>query len=68
MCPIVLLIVTVSRICLLRHIQQCHGSFCTYIVPRDIRSFTNPCYAFQILLTKSAVVAEHVMCRMLENG
>jgi len=38
-----------------------HGSFCANIVPRDIRSSTNPCYAFQILLTTSAVVAEHVM-------
>jgi len=44
-----------------------HGSFCTNTVLRDIRSSTNPCYAFQILLT-SAVVAEHTMFRLLENG
>jgi len=37
-------------------------------LPRNIRSSSHPCYAFQILLTTSAVVAEHVMCRMLETG
>jgi len=42
--------------------------FCANTVPGDIQSSTNPCYAFQILLTTSAVVAEHVMCRMLGNG
>jgi len=43
-------------------------SFCSNIVRRDIRSSANPCHAFQILLTTSAVMAEHVMCHMLENG
>ena len=37
-------------------------------LPRNIRSYANSCYAFQILLTTSAVAAEHVMCRMQENG
>jgi len=37
-------------------------------LPRNIRSSSNPCYAFQILLTTSTVVAEHVMRRMLDNG